>query len=193
MLKDILAGIFWALLTSFLFGVPFTFGWAALGVLFALLPDIDFVVEYLARGTVGGKRLGAHRVLTHTPLLFVPVGFALFFWLGAAVAALFALGVIGHFLHDARGMGYGYRLFYPFDRHFYKFFSDREGRFSSAPENFVQRFSREEVERLHQEHGNDRWLQDDFAYHLAHWPGLLLKVLLFSLILVALSLLVKTL
>ncbi|MEI9966249.1 MAG: metal-dependent hydrolase [Candidatus Moraniibacteriota bacterium] len=193
MFKDILLGILWAFLVSTLFHFPLTFSWVLLGILFALLPDIDFFVEYFKRGTVGGKTLGAHRMLTHIPLLFVPLGLILFFLFGSAVTLLFALGIIGHFLHDSRGMGYGYRFFYPFDKHFYKFFSDSEGHVSYAARDFLRRWSESEVRTLHQRFGNDNWIRDDWKWHKKHLPALLLKLLAFCAILACLSLLFKAL
>ena len=184
MFLDILLGLLWASLTSFIFAIPLTPWWLFLGVVFALLPDIDFLVEYLRRGTVGGKTLGDHRVLTHIPLLFVVPALLLFFFGSAALGTLFVLGVYGHFIHDATGMGYGYRLFYPFSPLFYKFFSDREGTIYRDRRHIMVRWKREEVEALHQKYGNDHWLQDDIAYHLHH-PGKLFREFLFLIILIS--------
>ena len=183
MFLDILLGTFWAFLTSVVFGVLLTPLWVLAGIIFAVLPDIDFWVEYLRRGTVGGKTLGDHRVLTHVPFLFVIPAILLFLYASPAWGTLFIIGVYGHFVHDATGMGYGYRLLYPFSPLFYKFLSDGDGNISYTRKHFMVRWTRTEVEALHQKHGNDRWLQDDIHYHLAH-PLKLLRELFILLILI---------
>lgn len=182
MFLDILLGTFWAFLTATVFEVSLTPSWVFLGIVFAVLPDLDFWIEYLRRGTVGGKTLGDHRVLTHIPLLFVIPAILLFIYGGVALGTLFVLGVYGHFVHDATGMGYGYRLFYPFSPFFYKFFSDKEGNIYRDRGHFVVRWTRTEVEALHARYGNDRWLQDDIRYHLTH-PWKLVREFFFLLIL----------
>lgn len=189
MLKDILLGIFWSFTVSALFEIEFTFGWMLLGVFFALLPDLDFFIEYAQRGRVGGKVLGAHRVVTHIPLLFVVLGIGIFFVFGSAVALLYALGVIGHFIHDSRGMGYGYRALFPFSRRFYKLFADPEGHTSYRPEHFIQSWTAAEVRGLQARHGNDNWLRDDLRYHVSHWKNIGLKIIFFGIVLALLVLL----
>lgn len=184
MFLDILLGLFWATVTSFAFHVPLTPWWLFLGVLFAFLPDLDFWIEFIKRGTVGGKTLGAHRVLTHLPLLFVIPALLLFIYGSPALGTLFILGIYGHFLHDSAGMGYGYRLLYPFSPLFYKFFSDKEGNIIYTRKHFMVRWTRTEVEALHQKHGNDDWLQDDIQYHLTHWRELLLQVIILIFVII---------
>lgn len=192
MFLDILLGTFWAFLTSVVFGVPLTPLWIVAGIVFAVLPDIDFWVEYLRRGTVGGKTLGDHRVLTHIPILFFIPAILLFLYAGPAWGTLFVLGVYGHFVHDATGMGYGYRLFYPLSPFFYKFFSDAHGNISYTREHFMVRWTRAEVEALHQQHGNDQWLQADIRYHLSHPWKLLRELLILLIILLVLYLLLHS-
>lgn len=184
MFLDILLGIYWATLTSIVFQVPLNLVWITFGILFALLPDIDFWVEYIRRrGKVGGKTLDQHRVLTHIPLLFLPIGIIIFALAGPAIGVLYFLGVTGHFIHDSVGMGYGYRLLYPYSNLFFKFFSDQDGNVSYTWKHFMIRWTEAEVRALHQKHGNDNWLEDDIRYHLRHWLILLWQ---FSLVILSL-------
>ncbi len=183
MFLDILLGTFWAFITSVVFDVPLTPLWILLGIIFALLPDLDFWIELARRKTVGGKVLGDHRVLTHIPLLFVIPAILIFIYGGAALGTLFVLGVYGHFVHDATGMGYGYRLFYPFSPLFYKFFSDKDGNICRDRNHFCIRWTRAEVEDLHHKHGNDNWLRDDIRYHLSHPWKLFRELMILAIIL----------
>ena len=46
------------------------------------------------------------------------------------------------------------------------------------------RWTRAEVEALHQKHGNDDWLQDDIRYHQEHWRELTLQVIILILVII---------
>ena len=186
-----LAGFLFSLFTATFFDIPLTWQWVVLGMLFALLPDIDFFVEFLQRGTVGGKTLGAHRVLTHVPLLFVIPGIALWYFFGIPLAILFALSITWHFLHDSHAMGYGYRMFYPFSPKFYKFFSDREGDYHYDFKHFFMGWSQDEVRVLHQKYGNDHWIQDHLRHHANTWYRPVVTLLLVSVILYCILLLIR--
>lgn len=182
MLLDIKLGILWALLVSLVFGEPITWEWFGAGILFALLPDLDFWIEYLKRGTVGGKKIGAHRTLFHTPLPYIPLALLIGFFCGPAWAALFCLGVFGHLIHDLVGMGFGIRLFWPFSSNFHKLMSDREGhiRYDLFPGHVS--WTNEEVAAVAEVKGNENWIREDIAYHLKHWPEHLLKFALLALL-----------
>jgi hypothetical protein len=189
MLIDTLAGFIFATITAYFFHIQLTLEWLLLGALFALLPDVDFFIELAQRKTVGGKKLGAHRILTHIPLLFLLLGIVLFFLFEKEVVTLFALGAVWHFLHDAHAMGYGYRMLWPFSKKFYKFFSDREGKYCYDTKHFLVAWTQEEVEALHQKHGNDNWIQDHLRHHARRWWGPVRALLGFSVILFFLVLL----
>jgi hypothetical protein len=182
MLIDILAGLILAAGSALFFDMPITITWLLLGALFALLPDVDFFIELARRKTVGGKKLGAHRVLTHIPFLFLPIGTVLFFLFGKEVATLFALGALWHFLHDAHAMGYGYRMLWPFSNKFYKFFSDKEGAYHYNFAHLFVSWTREEVEALHQKYGNDNWIQDHLRHHAMRWRRPVMTLLALSVI-----------
>lgn len=183
MFLDIQLGLVWAVLTALMFGEPLTWEWVALGVCFALLPDLDFWVELVRRGTVGGKELGAHRTLLHNPLVFLPAVAGCFVWGGPALGTLAVLGIYGHFVHDSIGMGYGVRWLWPFSGNFSKLFSDREGgiHYDLAHAQWTV-WTRAEVERLHREHGNDAWLREDIRYHMRKLPFHLIILGFFGLL-----------
>lgn len=169
MLIDILAGIILSLGVAHIFEMPLNPWWILLGAIFALLPDLDFFVEYFQRGTVGGKKLGAHRVLTHIPLLFVVPAILLYVFVSTPLAILFLVCILWHFAHDSHAMGYGYRLLYPFSNKFYKFFSDKEGNYKYDTKHILTSWTKAEVETLHAKHGNDDWIQDHLRHHATEW------------------------
>ncbi len=191
MFLDLKLGILWALLIGFVFGEPITLLWVFLGVCFALLPDIDFWIELIQRGTVGGKTLGAHRTLLHNPLTYIPVTLFVGSLFGPALMTLFGLGVFGHFVHDSMGMGFGVRWLWPFSLNFHKFFSDREGNIRYDIKHFFVSWPPEEMQRVITEKGNDNWLKEDLEYSKNHAFSIGLKFVTFFLGLIFLILLIQ--
>lgn len=177
MFLDIKLGLLWAFLTGFLFGQELTSGWMLAGVVFALLPDIDFWIEYAMRGTVGGTVIGAHRLLLHNPIPYIPIALLVGTLSGPAWMMLFTLGVFGHFVHDLSGMGYGIRLFWPFSDHWYKFFSSKDGEIHYDFDHFITSWSPEEMKALVARRGNDNWIKEELQYMYAHRLSILLKLL----------------
>ncbi len=94
MLIDIFAGLLISLGLAHILEIPLTPEWLLLGALFALLPDLDFFIEFFKRGTVGGKKMGSHRVLTHIPLLFVIPAVLMYIFVNAHLAILFVLCIL---------------------------------------------------------------------------------------------------
>lgn len=179
MFLDIKLGLLWSVIVVFIFDIsptPILFG---LGILFALLPDIDFWVELAERGTVGGKYLGAHRTLLHHPLVYIPLAIFIASFFDWTWATLFALGVFGHFIHDSMGMGYGIRWLWPLSSRWYKLFSDHNGGIRYDFKHFLASWSDEEMRALIRERGNDNWLKEDIAYARANLPTIIGKMLLF--------------
>jgi hypothetical protein len=191
MIIDLIAGIILSLGVAHVFELPVTPSWIFFGILFALLPDVDFFTEFLQRGTVGGKKLGSHRVLTHIPLLFVPPAVWLYLTIGTPVAVLFIVCILWHFTHDSHAMGYGYRLFYPFSEKFYKFFSDKEGNYRYDFSHFVTSWTKEEVEALHEKYGNDQWIQDHLRHHATKWQPRVILLLRYSFVILLLLFLIR--
>ncbi len=193
MLIDILAGILMSLGVAHIFEIQITLWWLLLGALFALLPDVDFLIEFIQCGTVGGKKLGSHRVLTHVPLLFLIPAVLLYIFMSTPLALLFLLCILWHFAHDIHAMGYGYRLFYPFSTRFYKFFSDTEGNYCYDLSHLVTSWTRTEVEALHKKHGNDTWIHDHLRYHATKWHASVVVLLRYCVIIFLLLFLIRTL
>lgn len=192
MLIDIVAGVIISLGVAHIFELDIVWWWVLLGALFAILPDLDFFIELFQRGTVGGKKLGSHRVLTHIPLLFVVPFVLLYVFASAPIAILFAICILWHFVHDIQGMGYGYRLFYPFSTRFYKFFSDKEGHYRYSLRHLVTSWSKSEVQLLHEKYGNDHWIQDHLRHHATKWQHPVVVLLRYCIIIFLLLFIIRT-
>lgn len=177
MFLDLKLGLAWAFLLAIFFEKTITLQWLAAGVVFALLPDIDFWLEYLKRGTVGGKVIDLHRTLLHAPLTYVPIALFIGTAYGPEWMFLFAFGVYGHFVHDSMGMGYGVRWLWPFSTRWYKFFSNRAGEIYYDYDHFFVSWSDAEMRALVEQKGNDNWLKEDLGYMRRHWFTLLFRLL----------------
>lgn len=166
---DFKLGIVWSFLVALIFDQEISWLWCAAGIAFALLPDLDFIIEYVRRGTVGGKVIDAHRTWLHNPLTYIPIALLIANEFGPAWFLLFALGVGGHFVHDLAGMGYGIRLWWPFSTRWHKFFSAKDGSIYYDFNHFFTSWSDVEMQELVARRGNDSWLQEDIAYMKKHW------------------------
>ncbi len=177
MFLDIKLGLLWAFLVGLFFEQTLTPLWICAGVVFALLPDIDFWIEYIERGTVGGKTIGAHRTFLHNPLPYIPVSILIGMLYGPAWMTLFVLGVFGHFAHDLSGMGYGIRLLWPFSQRWYKLFSGKDGEIHYTFDHFIVSWSPQEMKTLVADRGNDNWIKEEFRYMYSHRFTIFLKLL----------------
>lgn len=189
MFLDIKLGLAWAILVALIFDHTITASWLTAGVVFALLPDLDFWLEYARRGTVGGKVISLHRTLLHAPLTYVPVILFVGSFAGPAWMTLFALGIIGHHIHDSMGMGYGVRWLWPFSTRWYKLFSGHDGELHYDREHLLVSWSDEEMRALVARRGNDTWLKEDVHYHLTHWRTALWKLVLTAIVITLLIIL----
>lgn len=177
MFLDIKLGLAWAFLLAIFFEKIITPEWLIAGVLFALLPDIDFWLEYAKRGTVGGKVIDLHRTLLHSPVTYIPLILFVGSYFGTEWMTLLAFGVFGHFIHDSMGMGYGIRWLWPFSTNWYKLFSNKAGEIYYDFDHFFVLWSDEEMKKLVAERGNDNWVKEEMGYMRHHWFSILWKLL----------------
>lgn len=178
MFLDLKLGLLWAFLIGLYFEQTLSPVWILSGVVFALLPDIDFWIEYIERGTVGGKTIGAHRTFLHNPLPYIPIAVLIGLLYDLPWMALFSAGVMGHFIHDLSGMGYGIRPFWPFSNRWYKFFSAKDGEIHYDFKHFVVSWSPEEMKTLVANRGNDNWIKEELWYMYEHRFAIFIKLLL---------------
>lgn len=118
MFMDIGFGILLSIGASQFFEVPLTPALLALGLMSALLPDIDML--WFCIGRLLGSKEADHRSFTHYPLLYIPVIGLLYALWGGLVASVAALGVLIHLAHDTIGLGWGIAWLAPFSYHKYR-------------------------------------------------------------------------
>jgi len=158
MFLDIGIGILLSIWTSWFFHTDLTFTLVLAGIAFALLPDIDFFVELIRHGSVGGKVIREHRELTHFPIIYIPIAIFVFAIFGAMWTLFFILALFAHFLHDSIGLGWGIKWFWPFSRKAYKFFSEENGKFSFH--RLIVSWNSEELTKVVAGYGDPNWIRN---------------------------------
>jgi hypothetical protein len=118
MFMDIGFGILLSIGASLVFDAPLTPALLALGIISALLPDIDML--WFGIGRLLGSGRQDHRSFTHYPLLYIPAVGILYAFFGGLVASVVAAGVALHLIHDTTGLGWGIAWLAPFSYHKYR-------------------------------------------------------------------------
>ncbi len=158
MFLDIGVGILLAVGMSWYFQTGLTFFMIFAGIVFALLPDIDFIVEFAKWGSVGGKVIREHREWVHFPLAYIPVVLLVFLIWGLMWALFLGAVLFLHFLHDSVGIGWGIKWFWPFSKRAYKFFSERNGNLSWR--HFLVSWDHKELTEVAAERGDPDWIRN---------------------------------
>jgi len=157
LLADIGIGIFSAIIASRLFQTKLTLFTVIIGIVFALLLDTDFLVEWIKRKRMPGKFSHEHRNLFHFPLFYIPIGSFVVFWFGWIYLFLFIFNSLLHFLHDSLGIGWGIKWAYPFSKRNYKFFTGDDNRFSKR---FIISWNKEELQKTVEKYGDPNWIKN---------------------------------
>lgn len=118
MFMDIGFGILLSMGASQIFEVPLTPALLALGIISALLPDIDML--WFGINRLLGSRQHDHRSFTHYPLLYMPAIGAVYALFGGLIASVVAAGVALHLIHDTIGLGHGIAWLAPFSYRKYR-------------------------------------------------------------------------
>lgn len=157
MLLDIAIGIFSSIFVSWFFNFEISSFLVLAGIIFALLPDLDFLVEFIKHGSVGGKVIREHREIIHYPIIYIPIVILIYFLAGIFWTTLFAMGIFAHFIHDSIGIGWGIKWFWPFSKKSYKFFSEKDGSFSNR---LVVSWNPEELKEIVLKYGDPDWIKN---------------------------------
>lgn len=126
LLADFANGIFAVYLASTVTGTEIHVWHFLVGIICALLPDIDAVPELMRRGKVAASSEYPvdHRTFFHFPLITVVVGGCLAMWLGYWGIVIWC-ALLLHIVNDLYGTGWGIKLWWPFSHTRYKFFARR--------------------------------------------------------------------
>lgn len=181
MQADIGLGIFVALLATKLFGIELSTQLVWMSVLFALLPDADFIVHAVMHRKMGGKYAHTHRDLFHYPLVYLLIGGVVAASFGILWFAVFMAASLAHFVHDSMGIGWGIKWMYPFSKKISKIFSNREGDLTMGA---AVTWTEEELEKVAEEKGNEHWIRD--IYFRWHPIGIVENLIFLSAIVVLL-------
>lgn len=125
LLADFANGIFATILAGLITGVNPTWHFFV-GIVLAMLPDLDAIPELLKRGAVAASKDNPrdHREALHFPIIFIITGVLLImvtpFW-----GWLFLLATVLHFINDLYGTGWGIPIFWPITKRRFKFLSRR--------------------------------------------------------------------
>ena len=157
---DIGIGIFSAIVVAKLFSLDLSPLIIALGIAFALLPDVDFLYVLLCRGPRNIRAMIRHRDLIHYPLLYLPAGALAASFFGAQWVALFLLTSLGHFIHDSIGLGWGIPWLWPFTNRNYTFFYRYVPAGKPLPHRILYRWERTAIDGLIAEYRDPRWLKN---------------------------------
>ncbi len=158
MLLDIGVGILFALGLAPLLHVEHTFMWILAGVVFALLPDVDALVNLVAHRGLGHEH--KHRDLCHLPLLYIPIGVLILFPISYALTTLFVLCSLAHFLHDSIGIGWGVQWLSPINTdHFSFLYLYQPPGKPALPRKWFYRFAHADIDRLDRQYGDHDWIR----------------------------------
>ena len=182
---DIAVGIFLAMGASRFFHTELTGVLVCAGILFALLPDADYLV-HLLRGN-NSKNAHKHRDLFHLPIVFIPIGVIILYPWGSQWMMFFVAGALAHFIHDSIGIGWGVQWLWPFRDEHYSFFyiyrpSDRK---EYLPRKWLYVWPHQNIEALSARYGDPDWIKN--IYFRPH-PYALVEYLSLAVALAALIL-----
>lgn len=181
MFLDIGAGLLLTVFLSNFLGVLAHGIWYAGGVLFALLPDADYLIHLFRGGS--SRHAERHRELLHRPLPYLLVGGAALYPFGQAWSLLFVLASLAHFIHDSIGIGWGVQWLWPFRNRHYSFLYIYKPRHrkEKLPRKLLYIWEHAAIEELNARYGDEEWIKN---VYLRWHPYAIVEfaVFLFSLI-----------
>jgi hypothetical protein len=162
MFLDIGIGILAAVLVSKIFVLPLSLGLVFVGVIFALLPDLDFIL-YKAKKDL--KNIHKHRNLLHYPLLYIPIGVIVILFFSKPLTILFGICSLLHFIHDSIGIGWGIKWFFPFSKNSYSFLNIYQPpNKEQIPKAFLHIWKDEEMDMIVDKYGDENWIKNIYFH-----------------------------
>ena len=158
MFLDIGMGIICAIFVSDYFGVRLTDIMLLAGIAFSLGPDADFLLHYIKHGI--SRHDYKHRNGLHFPLLYVPIGtFLMYFLGGQAWATLFLMASLSHFIHDSIAIGWGIKWLYPFSKKNFIFLYHYSKKQRKGIRKLVLALDGNRLTEMIEEHWTDDWIR----------------------------------
>ncbi len=182
MFLDIGLGILSALLSSQLTSTPVSSLLVIGGIVFALLPDVDFLIHILQKKSPHHNAY-EHRSIVHLPLLYIPIGtLLLYLLLGPLWATTFCFASLFHFLHDSVGIGRGVQWLYPFSKNSYAFFYMHSRQVKAGLWQWIFIFNDQTLPQFDQDHGDDNWIKNIYRswhpFSLLEYVGFFISVII---------------
>ncbi|MEK7481921.1 MAG: metal-dependent hydrolase [Patescibacteria group bacterium] len=185
-IADIGFGIFSAIFISSIFKIELNFLVFIIAVIFALLPDIDFLF-YLIKNKSGEEDY-RHRDISHYPLIFIPIGMIALLFFGKEWSLLFSVSSFLHFVHDSIGIGWGIKWLYPFSTNNFAFLYLYSGKEKNGLKKLIFSFNEKDLGFYAKEHGDADWVKN--IYEKWH-PIFIIEFLIFIIAVVSLIIYVR--
>ncbi len=185
MLLDIGLGILIPITLSKIFGFELSNSFIYFGILFSLLPDIDFIIHKLFLPKTSSEKDHLHREILHFPILYIFIGGILVYIFNQNLLLLFIICSLFHFIHDSIGIGWGIQWFYPFNKTYYQFFYTANKNMNWS---LIYKYKPEELDSLVEKYGDKDWFK---KIYLSFHPYSFFELIIFIISLVILYLTLK--
>lgn len=160
MILDIAIGILLSIGVSSFFHMELTWFFVSTGIIFALLPDVDFLWMALSKKKINGITY-KHRKGLHYPLIFIPIGAILISLFNKEYSMLFSLAALWHFIHDSAIISWGVQWFWPFSNKYFSFFRKSiGGEKQGLAFRVLYIWSPEEVKEMSNKYGDPEWIKN---------------------------------
>jgi len=161
MFLDIGLGIFIAIGANIFFQLPLSVGLVLFVIVSALLPDIDVLLGLFCgkknpMSHATGPEIFGHRMITHYPIIYIPIAILIFLFFGAAYGIIFSVAILAHLLHDSVGIGWGVKWLWPLSQKNFKFFTDKQNETSW---NFLVSWTPAELQDAMAHYGKPDWFK----------------------------------
>lgn len=160
---DLANGIFAVHIAAFLTGTEIMWWHYLIGILLAMLPDLDALPELFQRGKLAASasHIHDHRELLHVPLVFLGIG-VLAAYLYGYWGSVFLLATMLHFVNDLYGTGWGVPVLKPMSKDRFKLFSNVDNNMSLHLNDWIRRIPINDLTKQIVDHGNENWIEDTY-------------------------------
>jgi hypothetical protein len=159
MFLDISVGILLSIGASQYFNIELTLTLVLISVLFALLPDIDFLWRFFRYRVISQS----HREILHHPLIFFTAGAVVSFFLNKIIGVLFISATLWHFLNDTIFLGLGVQWFWPFSNKYFNLFGIFGYQTPDKPKLPFKLFyiwAPGQIKEIEQKYGDPNWFRN---------------------------------